>query len=235
MTALLTLLTSLTIAQSGAPPDLTPFQVQRDASIIAFVTYKAGLASVWLDNNLTYPSGYELDLRVGDTIEETEFQFNFRTEDLVVNDYSVQQQWFPRLNELGIVEDPFDKTSESRRERIREVMLSDEQLDADRFPWIRAHSRAVRPDPTVTAENAYRIVLDVTIHGETVRADWPAYINRDGGRLIIELRGPLKFSDFGIDPFRRLFGAVRYEDEFYVYAYIVAASKPTTEAVPAAP
>jgi hypothetical protein len=37
----------------------------------------------------------------------------------------------------------------------------------------------------------------------------------------VQTHGTLHFSDFGIDPYSTLLGAIRYRDEFHVFAHLV--------------
>lgn len=233
MTTLIAVLLAVLPAQHGNAA-LQPYRVDRDTSLIAFITHKGGIAATFVDNNLCYPGDYDIDLRVGDTLEQVRFEFSFEAQSLVVNDPDAQDRWYPLFHRLNILEKPFGRESESRRDRIKRIMVSEDQLDAERYPTIAARCLGVRSVPLLMGANVYMITLEVSMHGVTTTAEMPAFIRQNGDRLTVDIHGKLKFSDFEMKPYTRFFGAVRYRDAFDVVAHLEAVPASESSAGPEA-
>ena len=107
--------------------------------------------------------------------------------------------------------------SAADRKSVRETMLGPEQLDADRFPEITATAEGVLgvlPNPTLRlslrikdVRRTLLVPVTVSFSGETLRAEGELRLNQ---------------TDFGIEPFSFLLGAVSVEDEVRVRFIIVA-------------
>jgi hypothetical protein len=203
-------------------------------SIIGFITYKAGFAAGLVDNNLAYPTKYTTHFVRGATPDAVEFSIRIESSGLAVNEYGVQQRWYPRLHELKILETPYRKNSESRRNRIRKTILSDRMLDAAKHPYIEAKTLHVTKEAHDATGTVYRVGLEITIRGKSSKVEWPLTIEDDGHTLTVETHGVLKLSAFGINPFSTAFGAVRYRDEFHVYARLVASPVAAPPVIPTA-
>lgn len=200
--------------------------VDRD-SVFAVVTHKAGLFSGKAHNHLVAAGAFAARLEArADAAEATVFELELAAADLVVDAPELQQAWYPRLAALGILDEPFAEVPEKDREKIRESMLGKKQLDAERFPRIRARITGVAEESSTLGETEmpYRVTLAFEVHGETVerpvaaRASWD-----DAGALHVEAAGVFRFTDFGIEPFSAFLGAVKNTDDFHVYVNLRAA------------
>ncbi|MDZ7842093.1 MAG: YceI family protein [Gammaproteobacteria bacterium] len=97
--------------------------------------------------------------------------------------------------------------SDDARARTRGNMLGERVLDAARYPHITVSSTRIegRPDgPLVT--------LDITIRATTRRLVVPVTLRHGADSLRAEGRLELLQSEFGIEPFTVLGGALRVED-----------------------
>jgi hypothetical protein len=54
----------------------------------------------------------------------------------------------------------------------------------------------------------------VTIHGQTIKKDFSANIVFQGKELLVEAAADFRFTEFGIQPYRALMGALGNEDRF---------------------
>lgn len=109
--------------------------------------------------------------------------------------------------------------SETARTRTRRNMLGEKVLDVERHPYVVVSSSAIEgsfADPSVT--------LDVTLKGVARQVTIPVSLERSGDRLVAEGRFELLQSDFGIEPFSVLGGALQVEDRVEV-VFSVAAEK----------
>ena len=144
---------------------------------------------------------------------------------LVIDDPELQARWQDRIIELGILDERFGEISEKDRGKIRKSMVSKKQVDADRHPRLRAEivSVAARDDDT----HPYTIELKVEIVGQSVTQGMVGRFELVDGRLRVEAFGELRFTDFGIEPYSAMFGAVRNDDPFHVYVNLEAIASET--------
>lgn len=216
----------LSFLMTGTEP-ATELTVADGDSIFAVVTHKAGLFSGQAHNHLVAAGVYAARLEASAAaVDATVFEIELAAADLVVDAPELQAAWYPRLAALGILGEPFGEVSEKDREKIRESMLGKKQLDAERFPRIRARITGVAEEASTLGEveMSYRVTLAFEVHGVTVerpvaaRASWD-----DAGALHVEAAGVFHFTDFGIAPFSAFLGAVKNTDAFHVYVSLRAA------------
>jgi polyisoprenoid-binding protein YceI len=103
--------------------------------------------------------------------------------------------------------------SAADRAKVQETMLSDQVLDAQRFPEIIFASRSV----TRSGESAFVVGGDLTLHGVTHPLAMPVSLRN--GHYIGSVK--LKQSDFGITPLSLVGGSVKVKDEVEIEFDIV--------------
>lgn len=107
--------------------------------------------------------------------------------------------------------------SDDARTRTRHNMLGDKVLDAARHPYVIISSTAIEnplEKPTVT--------LDITIRKATRQLTVPLTLDYDEQTLVAEGRLELLQSDFDIEPFTVLGGALKVEDRVELVFEIAA-------------
>lgn len=115
--------------------------------------------------------------------------------------------------------------SQDARERTRRNMLGEKMLDAERHPYVTLSSSAVEgPLPRLG------VTLDLTIGEVTRQVTVPVEIEHEGDRLAASGRFDLLQSDFGIEPFSALGGALKVEDRVEVVFSITARKVPSLDA-----
>ena len=196
-----------------------PWQIVEDESVFAVVTRKEGFAARFAHNHLIVASDYlvRLDLdpeRLGSTV----FDLEAFAPDLIVDDPDQRERWEARIVELGLV-DELGSPSEEDRAEIRETMLSDDQLDAERDPRISVALVDVREGETQVGSVVfpYRVEIAVRIHGETVTREVAADFEIVENRISVEAVGEFTFEEFGIEPYSAFLGSVKNKNEFAVY------------------
>jgi len=112
----------------------------------------------------------------------------------------------------------FDTTiSDQARDKTRRNMLGGKLLDAALHPYIVISSKAIEG-----GFQGPRVSLDITI-GETTRAyTLPVSLRRDEGTLTASGRLELLQSDFGIEPYQVLGGALKVKDRVELVFEITA-------------
>lgn len=81
-------------------------------------------------------------------------------------------------------------------------------LDAERFPFVRAHVRRVDSGDPPT-----RVDVEITLHGVTRTFSMPIQLSVRAGEMEVSGRFALRQSDFGIEPLSILGGAIQVQDE----------------------
>jgi polyisoprenoid-binding protein YceI len=192
-------------------------------TVLAIVTHRGGVASGLAHDHFVVATGYDLRVTFDRSApEKTTFELDVPVERLAVDDPALQEKWFPRIRDLGVLADPFESVPDKKRAKIRRTMLGRKQLDAEQFPRITARVRAVRQ---VTAEQELPWVADVVVevHGESVERAVPARHEVADGKVTLEALGKFRFSEFGIAHYSAFLGAVKNRDEFHLWVRVHAA------------
>lgn len=215
-----------TAAPTAAP--IWEFILKPDDSVFAIVTRKKGLASALAHNHFIAARQFEATLKADPSrLNNGEFQFKTKATDLQVDRPDLQKRWFPNVQALGWMTQPFESLSESNRETVRENMLDEGQLNEKSFPEITARVEKISDAPSQVGERKFtkKATVAISLHGKTVSRDFSANINLQDQELLAEAAGSLKFSDFGITPYSAMMGAVGNEDSFYLLVNFRAVKK----------
>lgn len=97
--------------------------------------------------------------------------------------------------------------SDDARSRTRDNMLGEQILHAARYPYITVSTAGIEGP-----WDAPRVTLAITIRKTTRRVTTPVSLDYDEGGLVARTRLDLRQSDFGIEPFTVLGGALRVRD-----------------------
>jgi polyisoprenoid-binding protein YceI len=68
--------------------------------------------------------------------------------------------------------------------------------------------------------------LRLTIRGRTVERELPATWSAAGGDLSAEVVGEFRWSEFGIEPYSTMFGAIRNDERFHLFVSVFARRAP---------
>ncbi len=207
-----------------AEAEVATFAVAPEDSVLAVVTHKGGAAARLAHDHLVLAADAPTELEFSPRNPGgARFAAEIRVEGLQVDDPASQERWYPRLAELRILAEPFKRPSESDRAKIRRAMLSEEQLDLASHPTLEVRLVAVREEPATVGDVAFTHAVDVawTIRGVEVQRPAAARWEEKEGVVMIEAVGALRFTDFVIQPYSAVLGAVRNQDEFHVYLRLV--------------
>ena len=192
-----------------------------DESIVAIVTHKAGFASGLAHDHLIAASDYEARLKFDPASPtSTRFEFRAKAEALLADDPDLQKKWYPRLETLEILSEPFAKVSDKNRAKIHGSMLGKKQLDAERFPEISGSISKV-----VDAEDPdfpYLVTITLDVHGQRVQREIRGRYEQTENGVDLEAVGEFRFTDFGIKPFSAFLGAVKNRDNLHLYVRLRA-------------
>ncbi|MBM3381393.1 MAG: YceI family protein [Betaproteobacteria bacterium] len=204
------------------------FKVREDDSVFAIITRKSGVAARLAHNHFIVARDFDAQLSA-DSKNPTSGAFSFKTRvtDLEVDRAELQKRWYPTVQSLGWLKEPFEALKDSDRDTIRENMLASGQLNAEKFPEISAKIEKIVDAQEKIGERSFskKATVALTIRGQTVNRDFPANISLQGEELQVEAAGSLKFTDFGIEPYKALMGALGNDDRFYVLVSFRATKK----------
>ncbi len=206
----------------AAPNPIAAQEVEISAgdSILAVITHKAGFASGAAHNHLVAATEYQATLAFDAAAPlAARFELRLSSDRLEVDRWDLLQAWYPRFEQLGLLDEPFSEVADKDRQKIRESMLAKGQLDAAGSPEIVARVTAVRERAATHGgvEFPYAADLELEIRGKKVAKPMAARYESAGGVLTIEAVGAFNFTDFGIKPYSAFFGAVKNQDAFHVY------------------
>lgn len=205
-------------ADATDPPH---YRLVEDESLLAIVTRRAGPAARLAHDHLVHAAPRHGELRIDPGDPATaRFALTVSARDLVADDDDTQRRWEGRLEELGILDGPFQSIGERDRARVRSEMLAEGQLHAAEHPRIVVETGAIRP----VDDGAFPWEVDVRmeVRGVTHTVPARARIESDGNRIRVEAHGAARFTDFEIEPYSAFLGAVRNQDRFFLYVSIVA-------------
>ena len=109
--------------------------------------------------------------------------------------------------------------SDGMRADVKKHMLSDVQLDAEKYPMITFKSTECKGSGESMTLNG-----NFTLHGTTKAVSIVTRVSDENG---LTLKGmlPVKTTDYGIEPYSAMFGAVGNKDEMEIHFNLVAATK----------
>jgi hypothetical protein len=208
-------------------------EIDRKESIAAVVTQKAGFASRLAHNHLVVAGDHDMEMDF-DPSTPAEVRFRFRTTSakLIVDPPDLRRTWDRRLRELGILAEPFRDLTAVQRGKIRRAMLGKRQLDAESFPEIAATVVEVVERPSELPGFPYTVTLALQVRNRRVERQVAARFSRTGERITIEATGVFRFTEFGIEPYSAMLGAVRNKDEFHVYVNLTGIPVATPSDLP---
>ena len=204
-------------------------------STFAVVTRKAGLASALAHHHFIYAKGYSIKVESGEsTRAPVSARVVFDAEALMVDDPAAIDPASSRLMEWGVDHAKFSELSDSDRKTIREGMLAEGQLWAQKFPRIEAVASDFkqRAGKVGSIETTHEAQFVFTIRGRSVTKTVPLRIvpmpgagvpagaaveASERGPFLIEGLTTARFTEFGFEPYSGFLGAVRNDDTFHFY------------------
>lgn len=213
-------LASILLTAGSLPTDGAEIVVDAEESLFAVVTHKGGVAAGQAHNHLVTAGDYRVALDFAPLNPlEASFELELAAEDLIVDRWDLEQAWYQRFVELGVLDEPWSELSEKTRSKIRGAMLGRKQLDAAKFPKIAARVTAIREKSTTVGEVSFdhEVTLALEMHGRIVEKAVSARYEADHGEIVVEAVGAFLFSDFGIKPYSAALGLVKNLDMFHVY------------------
>ncbi len=219
MTVIPHLIWLLSLFQTGEAPT-----IDQD-SLFAIITHKAGIAKGLAHNHFVYASKFEGQLSYNlENPLETQLEITFPVEDLVIDSPEKSKAWQGILQDMAVLDEPFSSQSDGNRKKIRKSMMSKDQLNSKVHKQIHARITGIRKEPSTFGKRSFDWILEVevTIVGKKVAAQFPANLGEEDGGFTLESLGSLSFTQFGIEPYSAMLGAISNQDIFHVYVNLKA-------------
>ncbi|MGE0640741.1 MAG: YceI family protein [Thermoanaerobaculia bacterium] len=212
------------LTAGAAPATAERLTIDPAGSVLAILTHKAGFASgAAHDHLVTAPvTALELDFDHANP-EATRASLVVPVDSLEIDHFAARRRYRDRMREIGFGPAELAPVADSDRQKVRKAMLGESQLDAAHFPEIRAEllSFARAAEPSGEFDRLAR--LRITIHGRTIERDLAARYEANVTGVLAEAWGELLFSEFGIEPYSAVLGAVKNQDRIHLYVRLVAA------------
>jgi hypothetical protein len=200
--------------------------VDPDASVFAVLTRPAGPAARLAHPHLVVARGPRVELAfAAANPEATRFGLTVPVLALDADPAAERASLAPRLAELGVFDGELAPIDEGDRKKIRAAMLGAEQLFAERFPEVRAELLGVERrggDGNARVALGWDARVRIEVRGEALEATFPLRWEIEDDVLTAEVVGEAKFTDFGIEPYSAVLGAIRNADLFHLYVRLVA-------------
>jgi polyisoprenoid-binding protein YceI len=205
------------------------YQVDMSQSLVGAVVFKAGFGKALAHNHLVFGKNMEvITFEVPDNapLEGGKFYGSVKVADIAADEWAVSQKWQPLLTEAGLLSKDVElsEVSAGQREDIEKELRGSGQLNGEKFPKVEIKllglSAAAGQIGKIAA--THRARMEVSVHGVTKEVDMPARIQPVGNDLNVTVSGPLKFTDFGIEPISAMLGAIKNKDEFALFVHLVA-------------
>jgi polyisoprenoid-binding protein YceI len=203
-------------APAPAPQDKPVIQhvysIDAAASEIRILVYRKGNLSRLGHDHVISTGDVSGRIVLAENIGESALDLTIPVTSLVVDDPQVRER-----ADLGSGSQP----SEKDRESTRRAMLGPKVLDAERFGAVKVHAKVVGgalPD--------LELDLNLTIHGVERQFRSPVRVDKTAERISASGSLAIRQSDFGIEPFSVLAGALAVKDELRIQYRIVASRLP---------
>ena len=106
-------------------------------SLFAVITHKGGFAAGKAHNHLIVAEEFRASLTLdAGAPEQATFTLTVPADRLAVDRSDLRQRWYPRLETLGLLQEPFGALKDKHRSKIRNTMLGPKQLDVGNHPTI---------------------------------------------------------------------------------------------------
>jgi polyisoprenoid-binding protein YceI len=203
--ALVCLLTAATDASAGGT---TEYLVDTASSEVNILVYSKGALARFGHNHVMTSRSVQGRISVSRASPRVAFDLSFPVDELIVDD---PQERIAAGNDFPLNLTPADRTG------TRKNMLGPAVLDAQRFPFITLSSVSVSGD----VQNPHFSVL-VTIRDVSLETPVDAQLTLVDSRLTATGEFDIRQSDFGIEPFSVVLGALRIDDRLHVSFALIA-------------
>jgi polyisoprenoid-binding protein YceI len=190
----------------SSPAAAARYEIDHARSEIVAKVFKSGPASAFAHDHVVRATRWQATLDLSSDPVALSADVRVDATGLAVDEPEVRARY-----------DLADTLSDDDRAQVRASMLGADQLDVAAFPEMRfVVTRLER------AEDGFRIVGELTVHGVTRHVARSLSITPDGDAFVARGQVRIRQSDFGIQPYSAFLGAVRTQNEVEIVFALVA-------------
>lgn len=196
-----------------------------ESCVFATLTSKKGFASGLAHDHFVTHKIPDLKISSGDeSYANAAFKGSFRVDELTVDDFSLAKKWQGRLKDIGLISTDYTELGDSDREDIKKTMLSDEQLDAKKFPVGKIEINRIESGSGTFRNFNYKnkVQAQLTIKDKPTNILMFANVELKPENLEFEGVAEFKISSFDIKPYSAFMGAVGNHDDMLLYTNCTA-------------
>lgn len=194
-------------------------------TVVAAITNKKGLLSGLAHNHFINAGEYQMQIQAdaADPLSLS-IEFELKVEGLIVDKWEASGKWNETLQKWGMLEEALEKLSEDDRKSIRKKMLAKDQLNAKKFATISGSLVSITAEAGKmgAVETSHVLLVKMAIHGQEKEIRFLGNLSFEDGKLMIEAGAESLFSDFGIEPYSGMLGALANKDRFFFYLNLTA-------------
>ncbi len=188
-----------------------PWRLDGQRSRVALQAFKDGLAARLAHDHVIRAGSVRGQLTVnGDDVASAVLNVTVPTAALVADEAELRA----RYGLPGIL-------SDSDRATITAHMLGEDVLDAEHFAVVSFRSTRFEPTPTGALVRG-----ELTLHGVTRAITVPVTLERSDDRVLGSGSFEIAPSQYGIEPFSTMLGAIKVKDRVIVHLELVAVRGP---------
>lgn len=211
------------------------WRVDPERSTFAVLTHRAGVAARLAHDHLVIARRPTVELAFDSAApREAKLSVTVPVLALEIDSNAERARHAERLRILGALSGELPPVDEDDLPKVREAMLSPQQLFAERFPLVKAELLELAPRGGGGGAESARVALGwnakvrIEVRGQSAEKTFPVRfevveLEAGAGReLHGELLGELLFTEFGIEPYSAVLGAVKVDDLFHLWVDLVA-------------
>lgn len=188
----------------------THYQVSREGTLVYARVFKGGRLARLGHNHIVLFNDVRGDVFLAEAFDESVFDLAVSPARATVDPPDLRQTQGEEFE---------TRVSENARESTRQNMLGSEVLDSENHPYVTIRSTDVQG----SNKNA-RVTADISIKRTNRQITIPVSLEVEGDRLVATGRFEILQSDYGIQPYSVLGGALKVEDRVEI-VFAVAAKK----------
>ena len=197
---------------SALASDGQVYRLDATRSVVRIYAFRSGTGAILGHNHvLNAPQFAGWAYLPQEQVADARFDLEFRLDSLKLDDPEERA----RLGEAFA-----SKPSSVALQRTREHMLGTDNLDAERFPFLRIHSLQLRGELPKLA-----VKVQIELHGQRQEMWLPLDVSRTEGQLQVRGAMVLRQTDFGVRPYSVLGGFLAVQDELVIEFSLLGVSR----------
>lgn len=198
--------------------------IDLNRSRLAIVTQKEGIASGFAHRHIIVAENWlgQVDRKANASgrLEKASAVVSLPVASLVVDSNEASRDLINLLTDAKVWSLSEDSLSPENSAKVRQNMLDDSQLGAEKYPTIEGEGTIHSCRHTLEGSSNCTLDLRLRVRGRDASKSVSVAVKKIGDSEVAEFLAKFKFSDFSIKPYSALMGAIAVSDEFVLVARI---------------